>query len=166
MIRTPLMLYKQRVQVFFQRNAERIKPWKVCIYALGHDLDIAGTAYAEFVVPRGLIAGERVKHMPAINRALGWSVQMPLCFVGYVTRSNARDIDGRKTGKVCLAHFVDEGGNDYYVNKRFHEVFGRMATRYYLSLTRHYITYCTNADDTALGCVVLYMPEGGDSNDR
>lgn len=158
----PMRQYFKRVSDFFARNAEKREPWKTAIYAVG-DMDVAACAWAEFIVPRGHIAGMRLTWHAAEKRALFWNVNTPLKFVGCTSFNHAVDIDGKRTGVVVCAHFRDEHGREYFVNKRFHEVFGKAATRYFLSVNKHFITYCTDEDEISLGSVCVYQPRKVDS---
>lgn len=157
--------FRTNVLRLFSWNAYRKEPWKTQITAYGDDFDLAQMPYAEFVVPRGTIAGtrrggERSAYTHACRqRTEYFSRAHELEFVGYLTFTKQKDIDGRTVPRVCCAHFIDDKGRDYFVNKRFHEVFKPLPyIRYFLN--DHIITYASE-DDTApaWGSVCRWIPK-------
>lgn len=160
---TPMQRYWKRVQHFFAKNAQRTEPLKTAVYMLDSDLDVAGTAYCEFVVPRGTIAGERRALRTVGQRCLRYSTYAPLEFVGYESMKGYDPVCKVTRKNVVCAHFKLHADGymkprDIWVNKRFHEVFGSIATKYYLQ-RGGIVTYCTD-DETApaLGSVCEYLP--------
>lgn len=165
---TPMGRFFGRVQHFFAKNAQRKNPLKTAVYRLDESLDVAGTAFCEFVVPRGTIAGERRSWRPVEHRALYFDRFCPLTFVGYATMQGHDPVTNTVRRNVVCAHFVMQGVDkwmkspDIYVNKRYHEVFGTVATRFYYQ--RDGIIIYATMDETApaLGAVVQYVPKGGE----
>lgn len=153
--------FRTNVLRLFSWNAYRKEPWKTQVVAYGDDFDLAQMPYAEFVVPRGTIAGAR-RECGSVTRQRTefFSRAHELEFVGFLTFTGQRDIDGRTVPRVCCAHFVDDKGNDYYINKRFHEVFKPLPFMHYY-LNDHIITYASE-DDTApaWGSVCRWVPYG------
>lgn len=162
--------FRTNVLRLFSWNAYRKEPWKTQVVAYGDDFDLVQMPYAEFVVPRGTIAGMRKGDGSAYSytgrqRTEFFSRAHELEFVGFLTFTGQKDIDGRTVPRVCCAHFVDDKGRDYYVNKRFHEVFKPLPfMHYYLNANYyhnvHIITYASD-DETApaWGSVCRWIPK-------
>lgn len=158
----PMRRFISRVQHFFAKNAQRQKPLKTAVYRLDESLDVAETAYCGFVVPRGTIAGERRALRSGEHRALNFDRYAPLEFVGYIGQEGYDPLTETRRKNVVCAHFVLKEPHmqprHIYVNKRFHEVFGCVATRYYLQ-RGNIVLYATDDENApALGCVCEYMP--------
>jgi hypothetical protein len=148
-----------RVKALFAANAKKKEPWKTTVLRFSEDLDIVQLPYAEFLVLNGTILGERRCLKSAKYRFEHYNGGDTLHFVGYITFTNSKDIDGRPIGRVCCAHFQDEMGNDAYVNKRFHEVFTGIADVVYWDRRYEHITYASDDPDAPVfGNVLEYIP--------
>ena len=157
---TDMQLYMNRVKRLFDANSKKKDPWKTSIVRFSESLDVVQFPFAEFLVLSGTVNGER-RCLQHVERRISYPNRMyPLEFLGYFTFGNSCDIDGRHTGRVCCAHFKNEFGDDIFVNKRFHEVFGRLATNYYVNISGGYVSYCSD-DETApaFGNVCIYQPK-------
>ncbi len=161
---TPFQRYVSRVQHAFATNAHKQTPWETCVLRFNDGLDIVQFPWAEWVVPRGTIAGERRCLESAVIRLKNYSPHYPLCFAGYVSLSG-NDIDGKQRKNIACAHFTrfdpyrpSAPIQHYYVNKRFHEVFGSAAKYYYLQPKGGYIVY--TAEPYFYYDPVLATPDG------
>ena len=154
---TTYQMFVKRVVNLFNANARRKDPWKTAVVRFDESFDIVQLPYAEFIVPCGTIAGERRCLKSAEYRFLHYNGYDQLHFLGYITFTNSKDIDGRPIGRVCCVHFQDEFGNDVYVNKRFHEVFSGIADTVYWVRRYGHITYASGDPDApAFGNVCQY----------